>query len=75
MADLDNGLPPKGTNITDKKVSEIAIQTDNTEAPSQQGVHAIFLNTERTNNQAEASIRSITFSTEPAGKNRVLFYL
>lgn len=75
MADLENGLPPKGTDITNKKVSDISIQTDQTEAPLQQGVQAIFLNTEQTNNPTESSIKSITFSTEPTGKNLVLFYL
>lgn len=75
MANLENGFPPKDTDMRNKKVSDIAIQSENTEVSSQQGVQAVFLNTERTDSQTESSIKSINFSTEPAGKNLVLFYL
>lgn len=75
MANFDNGLPPSSTDMTGKSISDVSIQIDNAEATSQQGIEAVLLNTEVTENQTESSIKNIVFSTEPTGKNLVLFYL
>lgn len=75
MADFQNGLPPVSTDMTGKKVSEVVIGKDDAEGTSQQTVQAVNILIDEIQSISKQIVQTVNISTQPTGKNTVLFYL
>lgn len=75
MAEFENGLPSEDTDMRDKKVSEVVIQKDDAESTTQQTVQAFNILVDDTQSISKQTVQAVNISTQPTGKNTVLFYL
>lgn len=77
MANFENGLPPANTDLTDKKVSDINIITQEyDDSQHAQGIHNVMIQQKEAKALAQANISSILYQARKVdGNNTVLFYL
>lgn len=73
MADFDNGLPPKETDVTDKSINGIFVSKTDVAKSEISKISAVMVGKSEIESSDINKIRAILISTEPAGKNTAMF--
>lgn len=73
MAEFDNGLPPEGIDISDKKISAVLIDKAEAEEADAHKISAVLINKSEPEEAESYKISAVLIGKEPAGRNRSMF--
>lgn len=73
MADIDNGLPPAGTDITDKSISGVFIDKSETQESNICKISAVMIDKSEADSVKINKIGAVFIDKEPAGRNQAMF--
>ncbi|GAB6122262.1 hypothetical protein [Dysgonomonas termitidis] len=73
MADLDNGLPPEGIDVTDNRISSVNIGRADADNMNINDINSINISSLKVDVQSVRKVSAILVSTEPAGRNIAMF--
>ncbi|WP_029902289.1 hypothetical protein [Prevotella sp. 10(H)] len=73
MADLENGLPPQGADISDKQLNVVLIDKSDAEDSEISGISLVMVEKQNAEDSEIPRISVISIDTSPAGRNWATF--
>ncbi len=75
MADFDNGLPPKGVDVSDKKIATIVIDKDVSDDNEIENIKALLIDASEAETKVDNyNIETVLVDKSPSGHNRSFFF-